>query len=140
VKYQDQDEFGRSERDVSFSSLALERWLQVTLPLTALTLLVAWSTYKMYDSSRNGMTMSERIADIFDSTKATSSTPTIQNEAHVQPQAAVWMGGGSTDGRVWHSARLLSTFLKPIRAHTRWTRQKESPLPLHDLGNAKSGP
>ncbi|KIW73674.1 hypothetical protein PV04_01772 [Phialophora macrospora] len=42
VKYQDQNDFGRSFYTSSYSKLALERWLQITLPLTTVTLTAAW--------------------------------------------------------------------------------------------------
>lgn len=42
VRYQNQNDFGHSFYASSYSRLALERWLQVTLPLTAVTLGAAW--------------------------------------------------------------------------------------------------
>jgi len=42
IKYQNQNEFGRSFYVSSYSKLALERWLQITLPLTTFTLILAW--------------------------------------------------------------------------------------------------
>ncbi|KAK5456971.1 hypothetical protein LTS15_004751 [Exophiala xenobiotica] len=42
IKYQNQNAFGHSFYTSSYSKLALERWLQITLPLTAITLAVAW--------------------------------------------------------------------------------------------------
>lgn len=56
VKYQDQgsggtvDSLGKAY--VSFSSLALVRWIQVTLPLTALTLALGYWAFKMADKKR----------------------------------------------------------------------------------------
>jgi hypothetical protein len=48
VKYQNQGQGqGLSNDDgTSFSSIAMYRWLQVTLPLTALTLFAAWMAYE----------------------------------------------------------------------------------------------
>lgn len=43
VKYQDQNDFGNSFSTSSYSRLALQRWLQVTVPLTAVTLVAAWA-------------------------------------------------------------------------------------------------
>jgi len=40
VKYQNQNE------NPIFSDLALQRWLEVTLPLTTVTLFVAWGAYE----------------------------------------------------------------------------------------------
>ncbi|KAF2477653.1 uncharacterized protein BDR25DRAFT_249788 [Lindgomyces ingoldianus] len=53
VKYQNQSDASGGSNDGSFSSLALKRWLQVTLPLTAITLAVAWSTYKISETARS---------------------------------------------------------------------------------------
>ncbi|ORX98952.1 hypothetical protein BCR34DRAFT_142252 [Clohesyomyces aquaticus] len=47
VTFQNQDGPNGSTNSASFSSLALARWFQVTLPLTALTLFVAWTTYNL---------------------------------------------------------------------------------------------
>jgi hypothetical protein len=51
VKYQDQDRNASGYEKASFSSLALERWLQVTIPLTFLTLFGAWLTYHLCQST-----------------------------------------------------------------------------------------
>lgn len=51
VKYQDQDQNARGYETASFSSLALKRWLQVTIPLTFLTLFGAWLTYRVCQST-----------------------------------------------------------------------------------------
>lgn len=47
VKYQD-----GSGGLGTFSPIAMERWLEVTLPLTAITLLAAWMTYKYANKGR----------------------------------------------------------------------------------------
>ncbi|KAF2823722.1 hypothetical protein CC86DRAFT_59106 [Ophiobolus disseminans] len=138
VKYQDQDDNNVVHKNGSYSPLALERWLQVTLPLTALTLLVAWSTYKMYDTSRSGMTASERIKDICSNAMPTFVTPS--DKAQTPLYGTIRLGGSSRTDSAWPSARLVSNFLKPIRAHTRWPQKIDSPLPLHDMGNTKTGP
>jgi hypothetical protein len=44
VKYQNQVSGGAG--NVSFSATALSRWLQLTIPLTAITLVVSWISYK----------------------------------------------------------------------------------------------
>ena len=139
VKYQDQEDTNTNHKNGSYSPLALERWLQVTLPLTALTLLVAWSTYKMYDTSRSGMTASARIKDICGNAISPFITLNDKTEASTQTHDPTGMGGSATPSSVWPSAR-LPTFLKPIRAYTRWPRRTDSPLPLHDMGNTKSSP
>jgi hypothetical protein len=50
VKYQNQN--GGKSGNGTFSRIAMDRWLEVTLPLTALTLLIAWGTYKYTESGR----------------------------------------------------------------------------------------
>jgi hypothetical protein len=52
IKYQDQNKFGDSSWVESFSTIALLRWLQVTLPLTALTLGFGYFFYKQADKKR----------------------------------------------------------------------------------------
>ncbi|KAB2100402.1 hypothetical protein AG0111_0g11465 [Alternaria gaisen] len=61
VKYQDQNQSPDKYENGSFSTLALERWLQVTIPLTALTLFGAWSTYRFYDVSARHLTFVPRL-------------------------------------------------------------------------------
>ena len=51
MKYQNRDANGVGGYTESFSSLALKRWLQVTLPLTAFTLFCAWLSIRFYDQS-----------------------------------------------------------------------------------------
>ncbi|KAF2265369.1 hypothetical protein CC78DRAFT_599817 [Lojkania enalia] len=50
IKYQKQREEMPGEG--SFSALALKRWLQVTIPLTVFTLLLAWITYRLEQTRR----------------------------------------------------------------------------------------
>jgi hypothetical protein len=38
--------------DSSFSPTAMKRWLQVTLPLTAVTLFLAWVTYRIAETRK----------------------------------------------------------------------------------------
>ncbi|KFY78085.1 hypothetical protein V498_09195 [Pseudogymnoascus sp. VKM F-4517 (FW-2822)] len=56
VKYQDQSNGGTTDPEgnayVSFSSLALSRWFQVTLPLTAITLSLGYWAFKMAEKKR----------------------------------------------------------------------------------------
>lgn len=61
VKYQDQNQSPDNYENGSFSTLALERWFQVTIPLTALTLFGAWSTYRFYDVSARHLTLIPRL-------------------------------------------------------------------------------
>lgn len=51
VKYQDQNSGNGNNTSStsfmgSFSKIALERWLQVTIPLTFLTLVIGWTAFK----------------------------------------------------------------------------------------------
>lgn len=62
VKYQNQNQnSGNSTQDNqgtsngSFSSIALQRWIEVTVPLTALTLLVAWSSLRIAERKKEGI-------------------------------------------------------------------------------------
>lgn len=50
IKYQNQGDGENAPGTGTFSPVALKRWLQVTLPLTALTMFGAWSTYKFAES------------------------------------------------------------------------------------------
>jgi hypothetical protein len=127
VKYQGQDD----NNGVTFSSLALMRWLEVTLPLTALTLFVAWSTYQMYDASRDGMTTSERIKSIFGS-KRYALAP---SGMHASPQ----VGHGKINDAVWRAARHLSNLVKPRGVHNQWSLERSSALPLHTVTQSGSG-
>ncbi|KAH7087651.1 hypothetical protein FB567DRAFT_350505 [Paraphoma chrysanthemicola] len=127
VKFQDQNEFGLSKRQVSFSSLALERWLQVTLPLTALTLFIAYSTYKMYDASRNGMSTSERIKDIIRELKGDLHPHNNEKLRHSQQPEP------GQDELAWPSARAFATFMKPSRTRATRSPRSDPPLPLHDF-------
>ncbi|OBT55668.1 hypothetical protein VE04_06920, partial [Pseudogymnoascus sp. 24MN13] len=61
VKYQDQSNGGTTDSQgnsyVSFSSLALSRWFEVTLPLTAITLGLGYWAFKMAERKRRGFEM-----------------------------------------------------------------------------------
>jgi len=74
VKYQtDTGDTGTTSADVfmgSFSWLALQRWLEVTIPLTVLTLIAGWYAFKR----------SEKLADD-EVAAASSQMPTQDNES-----------------------------------------------------------
>ncbi|KAF2031394.1 hypothetical protein EK21DRAFT_63388, partial [Setomelanomma holmii] len=131
VKYQDQDEFGNSRRKISFSSLAMERWLQVTLPLTAMTLLIAWLTYKMYDTSRRDMTTTERLRSLYEDARAWIGLP-INSE---EDTAA----GSNMNQHMWRTAGNIATLFRPIRANTKTTQQNGSLLPMNNIGQPMTG-
>lgn len=51
----------------SFSAIALQRWLQVSIPLTAMTLLASWGTYKLAEQARVGTDVRAYFPDIMES-------------------------------------------------------------------------
>ena len=61
VKYQDQNQDSANYDNGSFSNLAMKRWLQVTIPLTALTLSGAWLAFHFHGASAREMTLVERM-------------------------------------------------------------------------------
>jgi hypothetical protein len=61
VKYQPQDSNSMDPDGERFSALALARWLQVTLPLTALTLFGAWYAFRVYDPSAKELNVTARM-------------------------------------------------------------------------------
>jgi hypothetical protein len=70
VKYQ--------SNGTAFSSLALMRWLQVTLPLTALTFLAAWSTYRSNEISRKGVTTGKCLKSMLGTANAHPVAPSAK--------------------------------------------------------------
>jgi hypothetical protein len=50
VKFQKQGV--KVDQDSSFSPTAMKRWLQVTLPLTVVTLFLAWMTYRIAETRK----------------------------------------------------------------------------------------
>ncbi|PGH18772.1 hypothetical protein AJ79_00185 [Helicocarpus griseus UAMH5409] len=58
VKYQN-DNAVQNGSSGSFSSIALTRWLQVTIPLTVVTLVLAWATFKVAHMQRRLREMRE---------------------------------------------------------------------------------
>ena len=58
IKYQNQD--GQPDEG-TYSSTAMMRWLQVTLPLTALTLVIAWTAFRFANNKVNSQNMSARL-------------------------------------------------------------------------------
>ncbi|CAO2649450.1 Nn.00g068350.m01.CDS01 [Neocucurbitaria sp. VM-36] len=131
VKYQDQDETNAGP-DGSFSALALKRWLQVTLPLTALTLFGAWSTYQIYDTSRGNSTFSERTKNTFQSLKSlgTSRHTEIASQDGSDPHdVSVWNSVGRYTRRAFRSAP----------DSMQWLQKGRSTLPLHGNTQTKNG-
>ncbi|KAH7128546.1 hypothetical protein B0J11DRAFT_578738 [Dendryphion nanum] len=112
IKYQNQGESDSRSRSGTFSSIALTRWLQVTLPLTALTLFGAWSTYKFAESAR-----------LRSDTTFTEIVPTVDNGEKKPYTLSIFnrhrpRHSSRTPGRSWN-----------IPAAFRWKRLPL--LPLH---------
>ncbi|CAN9426644.1 unnamed protein product [Alternaria alternata] len=136
VKYQDQDQNqGPSSvsQNQSFSSLALKRWLQVTIPLTALTLLGAWSTYRLYTASAQGITLAVRLKRSFiNSCEDLSACKLSQDDSDVS---------GATSSRqlrrVGNVVSIVLSRLSPRNA--RWQQSPRSVLPSHNVRRAGTG-
>ncbi|KAF2811554.1 uncharacterized protein BDZ99DRAFT_414029 [Mytilinidion resinicola] len=73
IKYQSQT--GDAPGEGTFSKAAMNRWIQVTLPLTVLTLLFAWSFLKLSERWRTNQE-SPRAIPKQQPAKATSGSPT----------------------------------------------------------------
>jgi hypothetical protein len=78
VKYQYQSQNPANYENGSFSNLALKRWLQVTIPLTALTLFGAWSAYRFYSVSARDDTFFERSKRAVLSTTPSAAGSSVQ--------------------------------------------------------------
>lgn len=136
VKYQDQDQNqGPSSvsQNQSFSSLALKRWLQVTIPLTALTLLGAWSTYRLYTASTQGVTLAVRLKRSFiTSCDDFSARKLSQDDSDIS---------GATNSRqlrrVGNVVSIALSRLSPRNA--RWQQTARSVLPSHNVNRAGTG-
>ncbi|KAF1851034.1 uncharacterized protein K460DRAFT_328553 [Cucurbitaria berberidis CBS 394.84] len=131
VKYQDQDETN-ADPNGSFSALALKRWLQVTLPLTALTLFGAWSTYQIYDTSSGTSTIVVRAKSTIYRLKSYGSTPHTRTPPQDQYDPHDTSICGST---WWYSRRPFKFVPDPLR----WLRSSRSTLPLHGSSQTKNG-
>ncbi|KAH0386106.1 hypothetical protein KCU92_g2994, partial [Aureobasidium melanogenum] len=68
VHYQASGDFGS---ETSYSHLAMMRWLQVTLPLTFVTILGAWMAFKTATISRKGTEMKNNLIERKDNMKTT---------------------------------------------------------------------
>ncbi|KAH7390459.1 hypothetical protein BKA66DRAFT_568404 [Pyrenochaeta sp. MPI-SDFR-AT-0127] len=131
VKYQDQDGNNASP-DGSFSALALRRWLQVTLPLTALTLFGAWSTYQIYDTSRGNLTVLERLKKNFQRLKTLGTTSTVQASAN---------SGIDTEAiSTWQTIQQFVKKPRRLGPNTiGWLQSGSCTLPLHSGKQPKHG-
>ncbi|KAF4630836.1 hypothetical protein G7Y89_g7300 [Cudoniella acicularis] len=126
IKYQNPN--GGDPGPGMFSSTAMIRWLQVTLPLTVVTLFAAWFTYK-YAERRKGDN------EIFISTKA--STPKKKN--NVRRRFRSWTGNSSPTGTIIPESagfRLPGTLLMDDNGHLIYEFQKAR-VTDQELGNAR---
>ncbi|CAN9275664.1 unnamed protein product [Alternaria alternata] len=136
IKYQDQDQSPSQSSDFqnqSFSSLALKRWLQVTIPLTALTLLGAWSTYRLYTASAQGVTLATRLRRSFISSR---------NSFHIRksPQDGSYVFGATNSGKLRRVENVVSIALSRLSPrNARWQQTNGSVLPSHNVSRAVAG-
>jgi hypothetical protein len=86
------------------------------------------------------MTTTERVKDIFDSAKSRVFAAVDGTGAQIEAQGPMGSNSPSTDGFARRTARYWTGFFKPSRAHTRWPRQHDSALPIHELDIMKSDP
>ncbi|KAL6708222.1 hypothetical protein ACN47E_003406 [Coniothyrium glycines] len=124
IKYQDQNRFGVTPDDGSFSSLALNRWLQVTLPLTVLTLFGAWTTYQIYERSREDASTSKHGGSRLKRVRPWEATPSEIASQTCQGSRQTWTWASLLQ-YFERSARLASSPLRRHDAH-------RTTLPLHD--------
>jgi hypothetical protein len=131
VKYQDQNQSSDDYENGSFSTLALKRWLQVTIPLTALTLFGAWSTYRFYDVTARQMTFVPRLK------RALLHLTPSEASSYVQTQHGDLSGNSNVTnkGRIKRLGVSISRFISNFRSSG-----KTGPtLPQHNGSPAKHG-
>jgi hypothetical protein len=86
------------------------------------------------------MTTLERMKDIVDGAKFRFVAATNKTGAQMVAQGSMAVNSPSADGFAWRAARIWTGLFKPGRAHTRWPRQNDSALPIHELTTVKSDP
>ena len=131
VKYQDQNQSSDNYENGSFSTLALERWLQVTIPLTALTLFGAWSTYRFYDVTARQLPLVPRLK------RAVLHLATSEASSYVQTLPGDLSDGQNTanEGLVKRLRTSLSRFTSRLQRF-----QDNRPiLPQSESSPVKSG-
>ncbi|KAJ6191814.1 hypothetical protein J3E72DRAFT_35523 [Bipolaris maydis] len=129
IKYQDQDQNAGNSENGSFSSLALERWLQVTIPLTFLTLFGAWSTYRFFNSTVEHFTFFERLKYII---------PGLTSSTSVSLASGTSQGYSNTNAQKGISKRLVSSTKRFARI-LRWFRSDRAILPFYKPTAPKTG-
>ena len=110
VKYQDQNRESASYDNGSFSNLALKRWLQVTIPLTALTLFGAWLTFRFYSVSTGNLTFVERLKRAVLDTTPTEAASYVQ----MPPSDRSGTTNATNEGSVKRLGALISRFTSSI--------------------------
>lgn len=109
IKYQDSDSLKGT-----FSPIAMERWLQVTLPLTSLTLLVAYYGNKWAESkSRGRMLRTARVVPSRDQ-EENSSTEEF----------------GHTGAGLGPTTPFMSTLARPTWVNRAWRPKSWRPRPI----------
>ncbi|PGH11425.1 hypothetical protein AJ80_07103 [Polytolypa hystricis UAMH7299] len=107
VKYQNDNNVSS---DGSFSRIAMIRWLQVTIPLTFVTLLLAWATFKRAEMKRQFRELRQK--------QPPTSSPSLPPSPPLQPQPQ--------PRSMWRS---LPALAKRIRSHVP-ANNRNSELPL----------
>ena len=115
VKFNNPISDSAGDDNETFSALAMERWLQVTFPLTALTLLGSWLAIRSYERPPDLTGAAARIQRGVLWLKRTVSQHEAQNwGTHAHPSSS------------WFTAQLATTW-QSVRAHMRssWSKNAE---------------
>ncbi|KAL9080572.1 MAG: hypothetical protein Q9157_000714 [Trypethelium eluteriae] len=121
VKYQDQGDGNGAPGNGTFSAVAMRRWIQVTLPLTALTLVVAYSTYKIAGHTRQGVKLFEHSSQANNpAQRKAKRRPTSSSQQRSNP--GLFRG--------------LTRRLSALRMLNGASQAKASSLPLHETSKA----
>jgi hypothetical protein len=84
------------------------------------------------------MTTLERLKDIVDGAKFQFVAATDKTGAQMVAQGSMAVDSPSAKGFAWPG--FWTDLFKPGRAHTRWPRQDDPALPVHELTTVKSDP
>ncbi|KAI4699389.1 hypothetical protein J4E81_004413 [Alternaria sp. BMP 2799] len=133
IKFQDQNQNSANYDNGSFSNLALERWLQVTIPLTALTLFGAWSTYRFYSISARDLTFVERLKRAM----LYAAPPSSEADSHEQmpPNHGPNNPSATTKG----PAKRLGASISRFASRAQKFEQIRPVLPQYEGSEAKTG-
>ncbi|KAI4708510.1 hypothetical protein J4E89_006566 [Alternaria sp. Ai002NY15] len=133
IKFQDQNQDSANYENGSFSNLALERWLQVTIPLTALTLFGAWSTYRFYSISARDLTVTERLKR----TMLYAAPPS--SEADSSAQMPPNDGSNTPHVTIEGPAKRLSASISRFASTAQKFGKDRTVLPRYEGSEAKAG-